>query len=170
MTSKPLSGVTSTSTASLSPRAPRSSVVADVMPRCLRLLLVDDSEVTLELMQAALKESGFDVRIAVAVSEAVAIASSWRPDVAVIDLRRPDALDPTGRALCAVLREHGVRLTLVASSLTEPELVRACREAGADGHVSKTRGLTAFARRVEDLVARSLGGSLSLPLQPPELE
>jgi two-component system, OmpR family, response regulator ResD len=84
----------------------------------------------------------------------MAIVASWRPDVAVVDLRRPDA---TGSSLCAALKEQGVALTLVASSLTEAELLRASREAFADGYVSKARGVRAFVSRIEELVARSLG-------------
>lgn len=123
--------------------------------RTVRLLLLDDSEVTLELTQTALVQAGFDVRIAAAESEALAIAAAWRPDVAVIDLRRPEASD---RPLCAQLKEQGVTLTLVASSLTDAELLRASREAFADGYVSKAKGVRGFVARIEELVARSLGG------------
>ncbi len=123
--------------------------------RSLKLLLLDDSEVTLELTQAALVQAGFDVRIAAAATEALALAVAWRPDVAVIDLRRPDTSD---RPLCAELKERGVALTLVASSLTDAELLRASREAFADGYVSKAKGVRGFVTRIEELVARSLGG------------
>lgn len=130
---------------------PRFTSPAD---RRFKLLLVDDSEMTLELIQVALNAAGFDVRIAAYAAEALAIVATWRPDVAVVDLRRPDA---TGRSLCALLKEHGVRLTLVASSLTEAELLRASREAAADGYVSKAKGVKGLVARVEELVARSLG-------------
>lgn len=123
--------------------------------REVKLLMLDDSEVTLELTQAALVQAGFDVRIAVAAAEALAIADAWRPDVAVIDLRRPDVGD---RPLCAELKEHGVSLTLVASSLTDAELLRASREAFADGYVSKAKGVRGFVARIEELVTRGLGG------------
>lgn len=123
--------------------------------RSVKLLLLDDSEVTLELTQAALVQVGFDVRIAVAAAEALAIADAWSPDVAVIDLRRPDVGD---RPLCAELKKHGVALTLVASSLTDAELLRASREAFADGYVSKAKGVRGFVSRIEELVARGLGG------------
>jgi CheY-like chemotaxis protein len=125
-----------------------------------KLLLVDDSEVTLDLTQAALKTAGFDVRIAVATAEALAIADSWRPDVAVVDLRRPDATDSP---LCAALKRRGVGLTLVASSRTEPELVRATREASADGYVSKARGVRAFVARIQELVSRALAAGPGVP-------
>lgn len=123
--------------------------MSDVAKRQKRLLLVDDSELTLELVQNRLADAGYDVRIAVAAIEALSIGATWQPDVAIVDLRRPDA---TESSLCAALKANGVRVTILASSLPEPELARAQRTSSADGYVSKSKGVRAYVSRVEEIV------------------
>jgi CheY-like chemotaxis protein len=125
-----------------------------VAKRPRKLLLVDDSEVTLELVQTALTEAGFDVRIAVAAAEALSIGATWEPDVAIVDLRRPDA---TELSLSSALKANGVRVTIIASSLPDIELARASKQALADGYVSKSRGVRAYVARVEEIALRALG-------------
>lgn len=127
--------------------------ISTVSRRKRKLLLVDDSEVTLELLQGALIDVGFDVRIAVAAAEALSIAATWEPDVAIVDLRRPDTSE---HSLCPALKANGVRMTLVASSVSDLELAKASKLSGADGYVSKTRGVRAYVTRVEELAERIL--------------
>jgi DNA-binding response OmpR family regulator len=117
-----------------------------------KVLLVDDSEMTLELLQSALIGLGFDVRIAVAVVEAASIAASWKPEIVILDLRRPDA---PGTTVCSQLKKMGIPLILLASSLPARDLAYIARTSGADGFVSKSLGASAFAARVRELVEDS---------------
>jgi CheY-like chemotaxis protein len=134
---------------------PPSRSAIDTGPRP-RLLLIDDSEITLELMQSQLSSRGFDIRIAVSLGEIRSIVSNWSPQVIVADVKRPDI---PGDELCARLKssvESASVLVLLCSSLPEAELTELARAAGADGHVSKSRGLDRFVSDLEGLVRRLL--------------
>jgi len=121
-----------------------------------RLLLIDDSEITLELMQSLLSSRGFDLRLAVALGEVQSIVAGWSPQVIVADIKRPDI---RGDELCARLKSSvaGAHvLILLCSSLPDAELARLAHAAGADGHVSKSRGLERFVTDLEGLTRRLL--------------
>jgi CheY-like chemotaxis protein len=53
------------------------------------ILLVEDNEVTQEVMQLALETLGYGVLVARNGGEAVGIAASYRPDVIVMDIHMP---------------------------------------------------------------------------------
>lgn len=136
----------------------RDAVHAGPRPR---LLLIDDSEITLELMQSLLSSRGFDLRIAVALGEIRSIVANWAPQVIVADVKRPDI---RGDELCARLKssvESANVLVLLCSSLPDAELAELARAAAADGHVSKSHGLERFVADLEQLTLRLLGGPAS---------
>lgn len=108
----------------------------------VRVLLIDDSELTLELMQSRLSSVGFDVRIAVAIGEVRSIVTHWSPNMIVADIKRPDI---AGDELCARLKAtaKGV-LVILCSSMPDAELKELARAARADGYVSKAGGIETF--------------------------
>ena len=131
----------------------------DVSGRNLRLLLIDDSELTLGLMQERLSQIGFDVRIAVALGEAQSILRGWCPNVVVADVNMPEM---RGDDLCARIKSKTSRdvLIFLCSSMPEAELRMLASAAGADGYVSKTSGHDAVANRIA-LLCKRLPTSLS---------
>lgn len=126
----------------------------------VRLLLIDESEMTLELMQERLHAEGADVRIAVALGEVDSIVANWCPNLIVANVRRADL---AGDALCARLK-HAVGSSelriLLCSTLPDAELRLLAMAAGADGFVSKSRGLDSFVREVVEM---------TMKLSPPNL-
>jgi two-component system response regulator RegA len=54
-----------------------------------RMLVVDDSYAFRERVARAFRERGFQVRTAANYAEAIATATEFRPDLAVVDLRMP---------------------------------------------------------------------------------
>jgi len=66
------------------------------------LLLVDDDQVFRERMARAFRDRGFDVRTAGDVEQAVAVARTESPELAVVDLRMPGR---SGLELVRELRE-----------------------------------------------------------------
>lgn len=126
----------------------------------VRLLLIDDSEITLELMQASLRAEGADVRIALALAEVDSIVANWCPNLIVANVKRTDL---SGDALCARLKRavgSAELRILLCSTLPDDELRLLSLAAGADGYVSKSRGLDSFVREVVEL---------TLKLTPPNL-
>jgi CheY-like chemotaxis protein len=66
-----------------------------------RILLVDDDEDQLAIREMVLQAFGHEVRTATTAEAALSLASSWPPQVVVMDLRLPTASE--GRALIARL-------------------------------------------------------------------
>ncbi len=120
------------------------------------ILLVDDDDAFRERLARALRKRGFDVRTAPGMLDALALARTESPEMAVVDLRVPDgsgleilrelkAIDATTRV---------VMLTGYGSIATAIDAMRL----GADNYVAKPADaddiLAAFARaETEPLVA-----------------
>jgi DNA-binding response OmpR family regulator len=120
----------------------------------IKLLLIDDSEITLELMQERLRQSGFDVRIAFSLGEVQSIIHGWSPNVIVADVNMPDM---RGDDLCARLKTAAATrdaIVMLCSGMPEEELCVVAEAAGADGFVSKGLGLDHFASRIEVMCRR----------------
>jgi CheY-like chemotaxis protein len=96
-----------------------------------KILLVDDSRVTREVMKVYLIAKGVELLEAADGAEALEIARRASPDLVLADLRMPK-LD--GAALCKALRDdlrtRGIPVLILTSNADEPTADR-CRAAGA---------------------------------------
>ena len=122
----------------------------------LRLLVVDDHEVVREGLMAALSSDGRFTLVggASSAAEAVELARSTRPDVAIVDMHLPDL---PGHELCRQLRSLLRDITVVAlSSYLTEEAVRNAISAGASAYVTKAAGLQEL-RAVLDEVCTATG-------------
>jgi CheY-like chemotaxis protein len=118
-----------------------------------RLLLIDDSEITLAMEKAVLEQRGYEVR---ATSTLVAFEKTlkdWRPDLILTDIHMPEA---KGTDICRVLKHEydtqDIPIVLF-SSLADRELQQLAETVGADGYLSKQNGLEALAAKIDELVA-----------------
>jgi len=125
------------------PRGPQWAVV--------KVLLIDDSEITLELIQDRLRQAGIDVRSAFSLGEVKSIIQGWSPTVIVADVNMPDM---RGDDLCARLKAAAATrnaLVMLCSSMPEAELSALADRAGADGFVSKTAGIDQIVAAIESM-------------------
>ncbi len=116
-----------------------------------RLVLVDDSEIVLEVMRDRLTQAGFDVRPVSSLRKFVNSVFDWKPHLIVTDLYMPDM---SGAELCKWLRSQveTARIpVIICSSASDDELERVARDVGADGYVSKQSGLDALPTRLHAL-------------------
>ena len=116
-----------------------------------RLVLIDDSDLVLEIMTRVLADAGFEVRAMSSLRKFVNVVMDWKPHLIVTDLHMPDM---SGAELCAWLRKQmqTARIPIVfCSSTPEAELARLCEEVGADGYVSKQAGPEALPKRLLEL-------------------
>ena len=128
------------------PRAPQWNIV--------KILLIDDSELTLELMQERLRLGGFDVRIAFSLGEVRSIIQGWSPNLIVADVKMPDM---RGDDLCSRLKAAAATrsaVVVLCSSMPDAELATIADRAGADGFVSKSLGIDHFVARIEAMCRR----------------
>jgi DNA-binding NarL/FixJ family response regulator/putative methionine-R-sulfoxide reductase with GAF domain len=109
---------------------------AEAAAPVLRVLAVEDHPVMRMGVRAMLEREGFVVAGATATcAEAIGMLAEARADVALLDLRLPDA---TGAEAVIRLRESAPALPIVVFSVERtPALIRAVLRAGANGYVTK---------------------------------
>jgi len=123
-----------------------------------RLLVVDDDADIVELLAASLRFSGFEVTTARNGHDALALASSSRPDLIVLDVMMP-GLD--GLAVVRRLREGGSRVPVVlltAKDATEDRV--AGLTIGGDDYITKPFSLEEVVARIRAVLRRS-GGAVT---------
>jgi CheY-like chemotaxis protein len=102
-----------------------------------RVLVVDDSADTAELLRTVVERAGYVPRIASSARDALATAAEFRPHVALIDIGLPDM---DGYKLTKLLRAqpelHSCRFIAVTGH-TSPSAVARSIAAGFEAHLSK---------------------------------
>jgi DNA-binding response OmpR family regulator len=111
------------------------------------ILIVDDSEILMELSRAALADRGFNVLCAPQFADVERLTQLARIDLILLDVQMPEAY---GDDLATVLR-----LTLTSepliylfSSLDESELAERAEDADCDGYIPKSAGIDAMVEQV----------------------
>ena len=117
-----------------------------------KILLLDDSVITLEMEKAVLEERGYDVAVASNLIEFQAALDAFQPEVILTDLMMPDI---SGKDIVRVLKQdfHTERIPIVLfSSKGDAELAEIAEQAGADGYLSKSHGIEKLGDMVDELV------------------
>jgi CheY-like chemotaxis protein len=117
-----------------------------------RILLLDDSAITLEMEKAVLEGRGYQVATASNLLEFQQLIENFAPDVILTDLMMPDI---SGKDIVRVLKQdfHTERIPIVLfSSKTDEELAPIAEQAGADGFLSKSHGIDKLGDMVDELV------------------
>jgi len=104
-----------------------------------RILIVDDSELTIKLLQMELGATGLEVLAATSAEEATRIVAkpSTRPDLVLLDVNMP-GID--GGQFCKFIKKNSLfdGIKVVFCSVMEPESLKwLADECGADGFVHK---------------------------------
>lgn len=106
-----------------------------------RVLLLDDSEISLEVASEVLTDSGFDVRATTSLERFDEVLGNWSPEVILTDVKMPGM---TGNELCRALKrryETAHVPIVLCSSMSPDELAALARDCEADGFVSKTENM-----------------------------
>ncbi|HTN51552.1 MAG TPA: response regulator [Anaeromyxobacter sp.] len=117
-----------------------------------RILLLDDSAITLEMEKAVLEERGYGVAVASNLLEFQAQLERFQPEVILTDLMMPDI---SGKDIVRVLKQdfHTEKIPIILfSSKTDEELEPIAEQAGADGFLSKSHGIDRLGDMVDELV------------------
>ncbi len=64
--------------------------MAETASKVMRVLVIDDEPAMLEWLRLLLEGEGFEVQTALVGARGIEMFKTWRPDVAVIDMRLPD--------------------------------------------------------------------------------
>jgi CheY-like chemotaxis protein len=117
-----------------------------------KILLLDDSVITLEMEQAVLEARGYEVAVASNLIEFQAALDAFQPEIILTDLMMPDI---SGKDIVRVLKQdfHTERIPIVLfSSRPDEELAEIAEQAGADGYLSKSHGIESLGELVDELV------------------
>ena len=117
-----------------------------------KILLLDDSVITLEMEQAVLEARGYEVAVASNLIEFQAALDAFQPEIILTDLMMPDI---SGKDIVRVLKQdfHTERIPIVLfSSRPDEELAEIAEQAGADSYLSKSHGIESLGELVDELV------------------
>jgi len=121
-----------------------------------KILLIDDSEITLAMEKSVLEARGYEVQAANNLVEFEKLLGSFKPDVILTDIHMPEA---KGTDICRTLKNEyntqNIPIVLF-SSLNDDELSKLAAQVGADGFLSKANGLDALGEKVDELVSQIL--------------
>jgi two-component system OmpR family response regulator len=121
-----------------------------------RILVVDDEAAITDLVGLALRYEGFEVVTAADGREALAKATEFAPDLAILDVMLPDY---TGLEVCSRLRAQGVKLPVVfltARDATEDKINGLT--VGGDDYVTKPFALDELVARIRAVLRRTRPG------------
>lgn len=104
------------------------------------ILILDDSEVVLDVSRKYLEDAGYTVLTASTIDEFEELHKTNTPDLILLDVQMPELFgDDIGLVLRTV---RGVDAPIVLfSTLEDQELEQRAREAQLDGFISKNAGL-----------------------------
>ncbi len=117
-----------------------------------RILLLDDSPITLEMEKAVLEDRGHAVAVASNLLEFQALLEEFQPEVILTDLMMPDI---SGKDIVRVLKQdfHTEKIPIILfSSRPDEELAPIAEAAGADGYLSKSHGIDKLGDLIDELV------------------
>jgi two-component system, OmpR family, alkaline phosphatase synthesis response regulator PhoP len=117
-----------------------------------RILLIDDSEITLELQKHVLEARGYEVSGTSSLIAFERLVTEFRPDLILTDIHMPEA---QGTDICRTLKsEYNTQdiPIVLFSSLPDDELAALAEQVGADGYLSKAHGLDALGEKIDELV------------------
>ena len=118
------------------------------------ILICEDDKRTAALLEDALQQNEYGVKLAVTMDEAKSLLSKWVPDLVLLDIILPEA-DQAGWKLLEWIRERGsVPVILVSALSRADDRVRGLR-AGADDFISKPFHVEEVVARVEAVLRRS---------------
>ena len=118
-----------------------------------KILIIDDSEITLAMEKSVLEARGYEVEAASTLQQFEALLKTFRPNLILTDIHMPEA---KGTDICRTLKnEYGTAdiPIVLFSSLNDEELEKLAEQVGADGFLSKANGLEALGEKVDELVS-----------------
>ena len=128
----------------------------------VRVLVVDDDQLTLRSVAYLLQQEGYGVVTAATGGDAIEEVERGRPDVILLDIGLPDV---GGVEVCRRLRERtSVPIIFLTARRAEAEKVVAL-DAGGDDYVTKPFGVAELAARIRAVLRRSRSVAGPLPEQ-----
>lgn len=116
-----------------------------------RVLIADDEPNIVTSLEFLMEQAGYETQVAANGQEALDLATSFRPDLVLLDVMVPIR---SGYEVCQRLKSdpatHGIKIVMVSAKGRDVEVAKAL-ELGADAYITKpfsTRELVAKVREM----------------------
>ncbi len=127
-------------------------------------ILVCEDEVRIaELLEEALREEGYRVRVVFNRTDAEELLARWMPDLILLDVILPESETAGWELLAEIRRKSTVPIIMVTALSRADDRVRGLRE-GADDFISKPFHIEEVLARVEAILRRTQPGIGALDL------
>jgi two-component system KDP operon response regulator KdpE len=130
-----------------------------------RVLLIEDDTAVRSMLNAAFRQSNFEMIEAVSGEQGLRRAVEDRPDLVVLDIGLPDM---SGIELLKTMREWSREPILVLSATSQEKVKVECLEAGADDYITKPFFVSELMARLRVAHRRQI--SMASPSQEPVFE
>jgi len=111
-----------------------------------KAVVIDDKKEARELLLAYLVKEQFEVLCAETAAQGIALVSTHKPDVVVLNMRLPDC---TGIEVLTQIKEiHQEAKVVMLSGLLDDEMTSQCLGRGAACVFSKTMGLDKIVKEI----------------------
>lgn len=122
------------------------------MSDAIRILVIDDDPMQLELVERALSRDGFEVRSATTLDEVETTTRTFTPQLVLMDCHMPGS---SGPQIIATTRSAATSARVILYSSWEASRLRTLQqELGADGFISKDESIVAIAKKLRELATR----------------
>ena len=136
--------------------SPPPSTVASAETRPPRVLIADDNVQGVELLEAYLSASGYDLRTASDGEQTLQQVAAWQPDLILLDIMMPRI---SGFEVCKRLRADPATrevAVLMVTALDQPSDMERAVEVGAEDVLSKPIKKNELLLRVRSLLRARL--------------
>lgn len=123
-----------------------------------RVLVIDDSPMTVQLITTALAQAGIEANSATDLASLDARLADGKYEVVLVDVNMPEMYGDDVVEFLRVQRKLTAKL-LLYSDISEEELAAKAKNAGADGYITKSSGLEAAVAAIQG----ALGGAAAEP-------
>lgn len=117
-----------------------------------RIVFIDDSQLTRDMMKLSLESEGHQVRVAENLLNFETMLKEFQPHIILTDVNMPDI---RGDEICKVLKTKYATADIpivLFSSIDSEELAALAKRAGADGYVSKQQGFEELMETIDSLI------------------
>jgi CheY-like chemotaxis protein len=121
-----------------------------------RIVFIDDSKLTRDMMKLSLESEGHQVRVVADLVNFETVLKEFKPHIILTDVNMPDI---RGDEICRVLKKKYATADIpivLFSSIDPEELVELAETAGADGYVSKQQGFEELIDTIDSLINQIL--------------
>jgi DNA-binding response OmpR family regulator len=122
----------------------------------VRVVVIDDDNMQLELVERALSREGFDVRCVDTLEKLQSISPSFLPHIVLVDMNMPAI--SSGEAVATARAAAPNARIVIYSAWEESRLRLMAQQLGADGYVSKSEPVFAIGGRLTKLARPSSEG------------